>query len=197
VHAELVLGLGVEVNHKRVARLMREAGIQGLYRCRSRRGPTGPATEDDLVHRQFAVDAPNRLWLTDITEHPTGEGKLYCAAVHQRGAHFLVRCKNGRKLAVLARHPDGSYLSRMAGLSVRVIDAEITIMTSAGRRTGIYRLVTTLLDHHQHLACELINLHHQRWEIETAYLEIKSTILGGRVLRARTPTVSPRKSMPC
>lgn len=71
VHAELVLGLGVEVNHKRVARLMRQAGVQGLYRRRSRRGPAGPATEDDLVHRQFTVDAPDRLWLTDITEHPT------------------------------------------------------------------------------------------------------------------------------
>jgi putative transposase len=81
VHAELVLGLGIEVNHKRVARLMRQAGVQGLYRRRSRRGPTGPATEDDLVHRQFTVDTPDRLWLTDITEHPTGEGKLYCCAV--------------------------------------------------------------------------------------------------------------------
>ena len=69
------------VNHKRVARLMREAGIQGLYRRRTRRGSTGPATEDDLVHRQFAVDAPDRLWLTDITEHPTAEGKVYCCAV--------------------------------------------------------------------------------------------------------------------
>jgi putative transposase len=69
------------VNHKRVARLMREAGIQGLYRRRNRRGSTGPATEDDLVHRQFAVDAPDRLWLTDITEHPTAEGKVYCCAV--------------------------------------------------------------------------------------------------------------------
>jgi putative transposase len=81
VHAELVLGLGMPVNHKRVARLMREAGIQGLYRRRNRRGSTGPATEDDLVHRQFAVEASDRLWLTDITEHPTAEGKVYCCAV--------------------------------------------------------------------------------------------------------------------
>lgn len=81
VHAELVLGLGVQVNHKRVARLMREAGVQGLYRRRTRRGPGGPATEDDLVHRRFDVDAPDRLWLTDITEHPTNEGKVYCCAV--------------------------------------------------------------------------------------------------------------------
>lgn len=80
VQAELRLGLGVDVNHKRVRRLMREAGIQGLYR-RRRRGCTvrNPAT--DLVNRQFTIDGPDRLWLTDITEHPTGEGKLYCAAV--------------------------------------------------------------------------------------------------------------------
>jgi transposase InsO family protein len=41
--------------------------------------PKRPAT--DLVNRQFTVDAPNRLWITDITEHPTEEGKVYCAAV--------------------------------------------------------------------------------------------------------------------
>jgi putative transposase len=81
IHAELTLGRGWAVNHKRVARLMREAGIQGLYRRRYRRGPTGPATEDDLVKRNFTAAGVDRLWLTDITEHPTNEGKLYCAAV--------------------------------------------------------------------------------------------------------------------
>lgn len=84
VHAELTLGLGEQVNHKRVARLMRAAGIQGLYR-RRRRGRTVRNAADplaaDLVNRQFTVDEPNRLWLTDITEHPTQEGKIYCAAV--------------------------------------------------------------------------------------------------------------------
>jgi putative transposase len=90
VHAELTLGLGLAVNHKRVARLMRQAGLQGLYRRRYRRGPTGPATEDDLVQRHFTVEAPNRLWLTDITEHPTKEGKLYCAAVMDAYARLIV-----------------------------------------------------------------------------------------------------------
>jgi putative transposase len=60
VHAELVLGLGLPVNLKRVARLMREAGIQGLYR-RRRRGCTVRDAEAqpsaDLVNRQFTVDA--------------------------------------------------------------------------------------------------------------------------------------------
>ena len=35
----------------------------------------------DLVNRQFTVEGPNRLWVTDITEHPTAEGRVYCAAV--------------------------------------------------------------------------------------------------------------------
>jgi putative transposase len=81
VTAELALGLGMAVNHKRVARLMRQAGLQGVYRRRQRRGPVAEATAQDLVRRQFTVEGPDRLWLTDITEHPTSEGKVYCAAV--------------------------------------------------------------------------------------------------------------------
>ena len=44
-------------------------------------GKVGPPVHDDRVQRIFTADAPNRLWLTDITEHPTGEGKLYLCAV--------------------------------------------------------------------------------------------------------------------
>jgi putative transposase len=90
VHAELRLGLGWQVNHKRVARLMRIAGVQGLYRRRTRSGAAQAATEDDLVHRRFAVDASDRLWFTDITEHPTGEGKLYCAAVMDAYSRMMI-----------------------------------------------------------------------------------------------------------
>lgn len=102
-------------------------------------------------------------------------------------ADLLVRLRANRKLPVLARYRDGSYLSQIGAVEVRVIECEITIATSAGRRTGIYRLATTLLDHHAHQAAALVTLYHQRWEIETAYLELKSSLLGGRVLRARTP----------
>jgi hypothetical protein len=108
-------------------------------------------------------------------------------AIDATGAGFLVRLKNGRVMPVLRRYPDGSYLSRMGAVTVRVIDADITVTTANGKHTGYYRLATTLLDHHRYPASGLVTLYHQRWEIETAYLEIKSTILGGRVLRARTP----------
>ena len=102
-------------------------------------------------------------------------------------AHLLVRLKANRKLPVLARYHDGSYLSQIGTVAVRVIECQITIATSAGRHTGAYRLATTLPGHRQHPAPALVTLYHQRWEIETAYLELKSSILGGRVLRARSP----------
>ncbi|WP_431310274.1 IS3 family transposase [Luteimicrobium album] len=41
----------------------------------------GPPAHDDLVNRDFTAEAPNELWLTDITEHPTGEGKVYLCAI--------------------------------------------------------------------------------------------------------------------
>lgn len=57
---------------------------------RAKNGKTGPPVHDDLVKRVFAADAPNRLWLTDITEHPTGEGKLYLCAVKDVFANRIV-----------------------------------------------------------------------------------------------------------
>jgi putative transposase len=76
VHAELRLGKDMQVNRKRVERLMREEGLQGIYRRRGRRNLVTAATEEDLVRRQFTAEAPDRLWLTDVTEHPAADGKL-------------------------------------------------------------------------------------------------------------------------
>ncbi|MDF4249558.1 IS3 family transposase [Streptomyces sp. WMMB303] len=52
----------------------------GKKRSKNGKRP-GPAVHDDLVQRDFTADAPNQLWLTDITEHPTSQGKLYLCAV--------------------------------------------------------------------------------------------------------------------
>jgi hypothetical protein len=103
------------------------------------------------------------------------------------GADLLIRCKANRKIREIGRYHDGSRLSITGGLKIRVVEARISVTTVNGTRTGDYRLLTTLLDAHRHPAADLVELYHQRWEIETAYLELKSTILGGRVLRARTP----------
>lgn len=61
---------------------MRQIGIKGLPTRRLPRGAkVSKITSLDLVGRVFRRQAPNELWLTDITEHPTREGKVYCAAV--------------------------------------------------------------------------------------------------------------------
>ncbi len=81
VHAELTLGQGVAVGHQAVELLMRRAGIQGISgRPKFRRVP-GVVTAADRVERQFHRDNPDELWVTDVTEHPTREGKVYCAVV--------------------------------------------------------------------------------------------------------------------
>ena len=83
VHAEL-RHRGVRVSRKRIARLMRQAGLSGMVRRRKGRTTIrvpGIATAPDLVRRGFDPTAPNRLWVADLTEIATWEGKLYLAVV--------------------------------------------------------------------------------------------------------------------
>ena len=84
VHAELALREGIHVGIRRVERLMRQAGIEGVHRRRkhwtTRRDPSAELS-DDLVNRRFAVDRPDALWVGDVTEHTTAEGKVYLATV--------------------------------------------------------------------------------------------------------------------
>lgn len=83
LHAELRMQLGIRVGRKRVARLLKLTGRAGIggNAHRKRRNKPVPAVHDDLVRRQFVADAPNRLWCTDVTEHLTATGKVYCCAV--------------------------------------------------------------------------------------------------------------------
>ncbi len=69
------------------------ARSSGCGRCTRKRGlhrKPGPPVHDDLVLRNFTTPAPNQLWLTDITEHPTGEGKLYLCAVKDACSRRIV-----------------------------------------------------------------------------------------------------------
>ncbi|MFC9501060.1 IS4 family transposase [Streptomyces sp. NPDC056982] len=110
----------------------------------------------------------------------------FLASVAATGADFLARLSAIRKPPCLRRLEDGSFLSRFGPLEVRIIECEITIATSGGRNTGVYRLATTLLDARRYPAFDLVKLYHERWEVESAYFEIKKSMLGRRVLRART-----------
>jgi transposase InsO family protein len=73
---------GLPVNERRVWRLCSENRLWSstVKKGRNRKVP-GPAVHDDLVQRDFTASRPDAVWLTDITEHPTSEGKLYCCAI--------------------------------------------------------------------------------------------------------------------
>ncbi|MFJ8351643.1 transposase [Streptomyces sp. NPDC094153] len=94
--------------------------------------------------------------------------------------------------------PDGSYLTavlprrhraRASGqrVEVRVVEAWLTVVLADGTtRTELWRLLTNLLDADTHPANDLLRLYHRRWQAETCYFSLKSTILDGRVLRSRS-----------
>jgi putative transposase len=93
IHAELRLAHDVHVGRKRVERLMRDAGISGLQirkRGRTTVSVPGVRVADDLVERQFSPEAPNVLWIADVTYLRTWEGWLYLAAVQDAYSRRIV-----------------------------------------------------------------------------------------------------------
>jgi hypothetical protein len=111
---------------------------------------------------------------------------VFLEAVADTGAAFLARLSAACTPPVGRRLADGSFLSRIGRVPVRIIECRITIATTAGRHTGVYRLATTALDPQRYRAFELVKCYHERWEVESAYFELTKTMLGRRVLRSRT-----------
>lgn len=84
IHAELADVDELHVGRKRVARLMRAEGLQGVSRRtapRTTQRKPGARPAPDLVQRNFSASAPNRLWVADITYIATWTGWLYLAVV--------------------------------------------------------------------------------------------------------------------
>jgi transposase InsO family protein len=85
VHAALRMARDIRCGRKRVARLMRAAGIAGIChrRKRGRSQPT-PAPHDDLVQRRFVADGPDLLWATDIERHEALLIRVEVGDLHRR-----------------------------------------------------------------------------------------------------------------
>ncbi|MFI7523997.1 IS3 family transposase [Micromonospora orduensis] len=122
---------GIIAGPNRVARLCSQQRIWSVFA--KRKGLTrraGPPVHDDLVQRRFTADAPNRLWLTDITEHPTAEGKLYLCAIKDvysgRIVGYSIDTRMKASLAVAAlsnavrlRHPADTVVHSDRGSQFR------------------------------------------------------------------------------
>lgn len=122
-----------------------------------------------------------------LMDRGSGGGEFLAAAAATK-AQFLVRLTSTRRLPVLRHLPDGSFLSVIGGVKVRIITAAVTVTCHDGTTYGgVYRLATTLLDHRAYPADALMTLYHERWEHEVTYLALRHTMLQGRVLRSGDP----------
>lgn len=128
VHAELTIGRGIAVGRQAVEHLMRRADLQGVSgRPKYRRVPN-VATASDLVQRQFDRDGPNQLWVTDITEHPTREGKIYCAVVLDTFSRRVVGWS-------IDGHPTAALVTNALGMAIdqrELRDGETVIHSDQG-----------------------------------------------------------------
>jgi putative transposase len=116
VTAELRYGRGIHVGKEQVQLLMKRLGIYGLPKRRLPRGArVGKASSLDLVRRRFSAESPDRLWMTDITEHPTREGKIYCCAVIDAFSRMVVGWSiDSRQTGLLVTNALGMALNRRA-----------------------------------------------------------------------------------
>ena len=156
-----------------------ETGTRGLLGATI--GSAADRDEAHLARRLLPLLRPGMLLLLDRAF----DANYFLAEVHATGAMLLARAKSTRNPRVAAHLPDGSWLSCLDGLNVRIIEAHVTMTGADGSHVADrYRLITTLLDSRRYPALDLIRLYHERWEIETAYLALRHTLLNAHVLRS-------------
>ena len=147
--------------------------------------------EPTLARRVIGALSPEMLCLADRGLIGFAPWSQACAT----GAALLWRVRKNQVFPCHQRLPDGSYLSKLyASSKHRRRDDGLVVRVIAYRLDGVpgaeplYRLITTLRDPATAPAAELAALYHERWESETAFAELKTSLPGGRlVLRSKTP----------
>jgi putative transposase len=158
IHAELADVHAIRVGRKRVARLLRQAGLAGVSKrrsfCTTTPGGEAPAAPD-LVARKFSAKRPNELWFADITYVPTWQGWLYLAAVVDACSRYCVGWSmrddlcadlvyDALGMAVTRRRPGADLIhhsdrgSQYRSLAYGRLLRESKIMPSMGSRGDAY-----------------------------------------------------------
>jgi transposase InsO family protein len=143
---------GHVAGERRVWRLCSQQKLWSTTVRKGRRGKgrPGPAVHDDHVQRNFTAPAVNKVWVTDITEHPTSEGKVYCCAIKDLFGNRIVGyaiadrmtaelAVNALRAAIARRQPDGVVVvhadrgSQFRARSFRAVLAAAGLQGSMGR----------------------------------------------------------------
>ena len=188
VHAELVYGRGLAVARCTVELVMRRNGLAGLPgRPRWRKIPNQRSARDP-VDRQFRRDRPDQLWVTDITEHPTREPKVYCAVVldvfGRRVVGWAIDSRphaalatNALAMAIDNREPHGSIVHSDHGtqftswaFTQRALDAGLAVSMGS---IGDYFDNAVIESFWARMQVELLN--RRRWRTR---LELSNAIFG-------------------
>ena len=159
---------GIAASENRVQRLCTQQQIWSVFakkRGLSRRA--GPPVHDDLVDREFTAPAPNVTWLTDITEHPTSEGKLYLCAIKDLWSTRIVGYSIGDRMtaelavsalrnAVALRDPQGTVVhsdrgSQYASDQYQTLLAEHGFVCSMSRKGNCWDTQSILVEN----ACQI------------------------------------------
>jgi len=129
--ADELADLGIVASENRVQRLCSQEQIWSVFaKKKSKSKKTGPPVHDDLVKREFIAFEQDELWLTDITEHPTDEGKLYACIIKDVFSNRIVGWSidshmrdslavNALRSAVTRRSPDGTIVHADRGSQFR------------------------------------------------------------------------------
>lgn len=119
--------MGFPMADRTAWRLCNQSGIMSaIVKTRKRRGKKpGPPVSDDLVRRDFTATAANELWLVDITEHRTREGKLYLCAVKDVFSRRIVGYSiSDRMKARIAVDPANSAVVRLGHINGCVVHSD-------------------------------------------------------------------------
>jgi putative transposase len=141
--ADELPGKGIVAGENRVARLCSQQQIWSvLAKKRGLGRKAGPPVHDDLVARQFTAAEPDRVWLTDITEHPTAEGKLYLCAFKDVYSNRIVGYSmSSRMTAQLA------VSGLRNAVALRNPAATLVVHSDRGSQFRSHAFVTTLMTH--------------------------------------------------
>lgn len=127
---------GHVVGESRVHRLCREHQVWSTTTRKGRKGKgkrPGPAVHDDLVQRNFTATEIDRTWLTDITEHPTGEGKLYLCAFKDVCSNRIVGYSiSDRMTAKLATTALRTAIARRQPNRIVIVHSDRLSLVSSG-----------------------------------------------------------------